>query len=75
MANRTRGARGGLKLNRTLGQSPRHRSLTLAAKQNTLFLLEEKIGKSNSGADNGIRTRVSWLEAKRTTTVLYPRII
>ena len=25
MANRTLGARGGLKLNRTLGQSPRHR--------------------------------------------------
>ena len=39
MANRTRGARGGFDLNRTLGQSPRHRLADSAAtpKEKTLL--------------------------------------
>jgi len=45
MANRTRGARGGLKLNRTLGQSPRHTARILGGqnpKEKCPFLFQKK---------------------------------
>ena len=42
MANRTRGARGGLKLNRTLGESPCHRLADSAQTPKEKTLLDER---------------------------------